>query len=199
MGRRIGRARRASSRKAAGREHPFLLRHPRSVLAVAVVLLAVLAVIGTGTEDRLDPTTLDVPGTASSSGNQILREHFGDSAPFAILLRGPAGALDEQGPALIEALREDPRVTTLSPWDTGSVERLRPTPRKALIIADFHVDTRTSLNDDASRPARSGRVQPARSSTFCDMPPFSRSRLWIWRTASSGRSVSSTGSGPRHA
>ena len=103
--------------------------------------------IGTGTEDRLDPTTLDVPGTQSSHGNQILREHFGDSAPFAILLRGPGKAIDEQGPELIAALREDPRVTTLSPWDTGSVQRLRPKPSKALIIADFHVDTRTSVNE----------------------------------------------------
>jgi len=147
VGRRIGRARKESSRKASSREQPFLLRHPRSVLAIAGILLAVLAVIGAGTEDRLDPTTLDVPGTESSHGNQILREHFGDSAPFVILLRGPAKALDEQGPALITALREDPKVTTLSPWDTGSVQRLRPKPTKALIIADFHVDTRTSVNE----------------------------------------------------
>jgi RND superfamily putative drug exporter len=116
------------------------------VLGVAVVLLLALAVIGTGTEDRLDPTTLDVPGTESSRSNQILREHFGDSAPFAILLRGPARALDRQGPELVAALREDPRVTTLSPWDTGAVQRLRPSPTKALVLADFHVDTRTSVN-----------------------------------------------------
>jgi RND superfamily putative drug exporter len=117
------------------------------VLAVAVLLLAVLAVIGTGTDKRLDPTTLDVPGTESSRSNAILREHFGDSAPFAILLRGPGKAIDRQGPELVAALREDPRVTTLSPWDTGSVQRLRPTPRKALIVADFHVDTRTAVNE----------------------------------------------------
>jgi RND superfamily putative drug exporter len=116
------------------------------VLGVAVVLLLALAAIGTGTEDRLDPTTLDVPGTESSRSNQILREHFGDSAPFAILLRGPAKALDQQGPELVAALREDPRVTTLSPWDTGAVQRLRPSPTKALVLADFHVDTRTSVN-----------------------------------------------------
>jgi RND superfamily putative drug exporter len=104
-------------------------------------------VIGIGTENRLDPTVLDVPGTESSRSNQILREHFGDSAPFAILLRGPGKAIDEQGPELIEALREDPKVTTLSPWDTGEVGRLRPTPNKALILTDFHVDTRTAVNE----------------------------------------------------
>jgi RND superfamily putative drug exporter len=117
------------------------------VLAVAAILLAALAVIGSGTEDRLDPTTLDIPGTESSHGNQILREYFGASAPFVILLRGPTEALDEQGPELIAALREDPRVTTLSPWDTGSVQRLRPGPNKALILADFHVDGRTAVNE----------------------------------------------------
>ncbi|HEX2264923.1 MAG TPA: MMPL family transporter [Solirubrobacterales bacterium] len=124
-----------------------MLRYPRTVLAVAAVLLVALGVIGTGTDQRLDPTTLDVPGTESSRGNEILRQHFGATAPFAILLRGPGEAIDRQGPELIKALREDPRVTTLSPWDTGSVQRLRPNPRKALIIADFHVDTRTAVNE----------------------------------------------------
>lgn len=124
-----------------------MLRHPRAVLAIAVALLIALAVIGTGTEDRLDPTTIDVAGTESSRSNELLREHFGDSAPFAILLRGPADALDRQGPELIDALREDPRVTTLSPWDSGNTQRLRPNPEKALIIADFHVDNRIAVNE----------------------------------------------------
>lgn len=147
MGRRIGRARKALSRRGLRKDQPLLLRHPRSVLALAAALLVALAVIGTGTDQRLDPTTLDVPGTESERGNEILREHFGESAPFAILLRGPGPALDRQGPALVEALRQDPRVTTISPWDTGSVRRLRPNPRKALILADFHVDLRTAVNE----------------------------------------------------
>ncbi|HEV2791289.1 MAG TPA: MMPL family transporter, partial [Solirubrobacterales bacterium] len=125
----------------------MLLRYPRAVIALAAVLLIALGVIGTGTEDRLDPTTLDVPGTESARSNEILRQHFGETAPFAILLRGPAAAIDRQGPELIRALRRDPRVTTLSPWDFGSVARLRPSPRKALILADFHVDTRTAVNE----------------------------------------------------
>jgi putative drug exporter of the RND superfamily len=124
-----------------------LLRHPRGVLVIAAILLATLGVIGTGTTDRLDPTTIDVAGTESFRSNELLRDHFGETAPFAILLRGPAAAIDRQGPQLIDALREDPRVTTLSPWDTGAVQRLRPSPEKALILADFHVDTRTAVNE----------------------------------------------------
>jgi RND superfamily putative drug exporter len=124
-----------------------LLRHPRAVLAIAALILIVLGAFGTGTDDRLDPSTLDVPGTESQRSNEILRDHFGPSAPFAILLQGPAAAIDRQGPEMIRALRRDPKVTTLSPWDTGSVQRLRPKPDQALVLADFHVDTRTAVND----------------------------------------------------
>ncbi len=114
---------------------------------MAAIILVALGVIGLGVEDRLDPTTLNIPGTASSQANEMMHEHFGDSAPFAILLRGPAKAIDRQGPALVRALRQDPAVTTLSPWDRGSVSRLRPDPRRALILADFHVDTKTAVNE----------------------------------------------------
>lgn len=141
--------RKGSPRKGSKGQQPLLLRYPRAVLAIAAVLLVVLGIVGTGTNDRLDPTVLDVPGTESARGNEMLREHFGETAPFVILLRGPGAAIDRQGPELIRELRRDPRVTTLSPWDVGSVERLRPTPNKALIIADFHVDTRTAVNETA--------------------------------------------------
>ena len=140
-----------------GRDHPgkggsarprsWLLRHPREILLVAAIVLAALAVIGTGVDSRLDPTTLDVPGSASAEANTMLEEHFGPSAPFAILLQGPAKALEEQGPRLVRALREESGVTTLSPWDKGSVEGLRPTPEKALILADFHVSTKTAVDE----------------------------------------------------
>jgi RND superfamily putative drug exporter len=134
-----------------GRDQPWLLRHPREVLLVAAIVLIALAVIGTGVTSRLDPTSLDVPGSATSEANAMLEEHFGPSAPFAILLRGPAGAIEEQGPRLVHALREEPNVTTLSPWDKGSVEGLRPSPEKALILADFHVDTKTAVNETVPR------------------------------------------------
>jgi RND superfamily putative drug exporter len=117
------------------------------VLVVAAVTLTVLGVIGTGVEGKLDPTTLDVPGTKSFEGNALLREHFDNSAPFAILLQGPPAALNRQGPELIRALRRDPKVSTLSPWDRGNVSQLRPNPNKALILVDFHVDVKTAVNE----------------------------------------------------
>jgi RND superfamily putative drug exporter len=77
----------------------------------------------------------------------LLRRHFGDSAPFAILLQGPAGALDRQGPALVRALRREPGASTLSPWDRGHLARLRPSRRKALVLVDFHVSAETAVRD----------------------------------------------------
>jgi putative drug exporter of the RND superfamily len=135
----------------SSRPKSWLLRHPREILLVAGIALVALAVIGTGVNSRLDPTTLDVPGSASAEANAMLEEHFGPSAPFAILLRGPAAALEEQGPRLVRALREEPGVSTLSPWDKGSVQGLRPTPEKALILADFHVSTKTAVNETVPR------------------------------------------------
>ncbi|MGC1165190.1 MAG: MMPL family transporter [Solirubrobacterales bacterium] len=123
------------------------LRRPRAVLAIAAVFLVVLGAIGTGVEEKLEPTTLNIPGTESSRSNALLREHFGAAMPFAILLEGPAAAIDRQGPELIRALREDPEVTTLSPWDRGSVVNLRPSPRRALVLADFHNEIKEAVNE----------------------------------------------------
>ena len=117
------------------------------MLAVASLVLIVLGVVGTGVESKLQPTSLNIPGTPSAQAGEMLRGSFGNSAPFAILLRGPAAAIDRQGPALIRALRRDPTVTTLSPWDRGSVARLRPSPGRALILVDFHVGLDQAVNE----------------------------------------------------
>jgi RND superfamily putative drug exporter len=115
------------------------------VLAAAVVAIVALAIIGQGVEDQLRPTSLSVPGTESGRASSLLHRYFGDTAPFAILLQGPPEELDRQGPELIRELRSDSAVSTVSPWDKGSVERLRPGPRKALILVDFHVSAEEAV------------------------------------------------------
>ena len=127
------------------------LRHPRTVLVAAALVLVVLGLVGTGVEGRLQPTTLNIPGTDSSRSNQLLRHHFGASMPFAILLQGPPAAIDRQGPALVRSLRRDPKVTTISPWDRGSVVDLRPSPRRALVLADFHDEIKEAVNETVPR------------------------------------------------
>jgi putative drug exporter of the RND superfamily len=125
-----------------------MLRHPRRVLAVFGLAFFLLAAFGLSLEGKLSPSTLDIPGTSTSRASQLLRDHFGDNATFPILLRGPAAAIDRQGPELVRVLRREyPQVTTLSPWDRGSVGRLRPGPRRALIIADFHVSVAEAVKE----------------------------------------------------
>jgi len=128
------------------RRLPLSLRRPRLVLGLSLVAVITLGVLGLHVENKLKPTSLDVAGTASSHAGDALHRYFGDSAPFAILLRGPSAALERQGPRLIRALRNESGVTTISPWDKGSVGRLRPGPRRALILVDFHVDIEGAVN-----------------------------------------------------
>jgi putative drug exporter of the RND superfamily len=126
-------------------------RHPRFVLGAAIIAIAALGVLGLDVESRLTPTSLSVAGTHSAEGGGLLKNHFGESAPFAILLRGPAAAIERQGPALIRALRRDPEVTTLSPWDGRTLARMRPSPRRALVLVDFHTSTAEAVDDAVPR------------------------------------------------
>jgi putative drug exporter of the RND superfamily len=156
---------------------PLLLRHPRSVLAVSFLCFLVLGALGLGVEDKLKPSTIEIAGTDSSRANQVLREHFGDTAPFAVLLRGPAESIDRQGPALIRELRRDPAVTTLSPWDRGAVQPLRPTPRKAVILVDFHTGIDEAVNEkvDLLNATLEEEIQPPVSATQTGFATISRS------------------------
>jgi putative drug exporter of the RND superfamily len=124
-----------------------MLRHPRRTLAIMGVFVAILVAFSFSLEERLEPSNLDISGTDAQRASNLLSENFGESAPFVILLRGRPAAIDRQGPELIRALRRDPQVTTLSPWDRGQVERLRPSPRRALVIADFHVGIHEAVRD----------------------------------------------------
>jgi RND superfamily putative drug exporter len=130
------------------RRPPLTLRHPRRTLAVASLFIVLLLILGTGLDEKLSPTTIEISGTPAAKANHTLEEHFGPTALFPILLQGPAAEIDRQGPELIRTLRrENPKVTTLSPWDRGAVGRLRPGPRRALILADFHVDNNQAVDE----------------------------------------------------
>jgi putative drug exporter of the RND superfamily len=123
-------------------------RRAVSILAATLALVALLGLIGRGVEDRLRPTSLAIADTSSAQGEALARERFGDSSPFAVLLRGPAGAVERQGRALARALRRDPAVTVISPWDPARQVRKLPAPAsdaspgaptRALLLLDFHV------------------------------------------------------------
>jgi RND superfamily putative drug exporter len=115
-----------------------------------------------GVESKLEPLSLKVPGTSAAEGEALTRSHFGDSSPSVVLLQGPAAAIDRQGTALVAALRRDPAATVISPWDRGSVTALRPGPRRALVLVDFHVPLANAMRDTVPAMERvlGARIRP---------------------------------------
>jgi RND superfamily putative drug exporter len=126
-----------------------LVSYHRPLAGLFGVLLAclVLGVLGLQVEEKLEPLSLEIPGTSASDGETLAASHFGESSPFVVLLRGPAAALERQGPALVADLRRDPTATVISPWDRGSVADLRPAPRRALVLVDFHVPLARAMRE----------------------------------------------------
>jgi putative drug exporter of the RND superfamily len=116
----------------------FAIRRPVLVLVGWVVAVAVLAVVGRGVEQRLMPTTLSVPGTESHRWKQMMEGHLGE--PAAVLLRGPPREVERQGSRLAAALLRREHTRTLSPWTGGrGAERLRPSPREAMIVLNLEI------------------------------------------------------------
>ncbi len=122
-------------------------RRPLAGLAVVLLCCGALGVLGLNVEDKLAPLSLQVPGTAAAEGEGLARSHFGDSTPFAVLLRGPRAEIERQGVGLVRALRRSPDATVISPWDRGSVAALRPSPGKALILVDYHVPLAEAMRE----------------------------------------------------
>jgi putative drug exporter of the RND superfamily len=140
------------------------VKHRRPLVGFLVVLLACLGlgVIGLGVEEELEPLSLEVPGTSAAEGESLAASHFGDSSPFVILLRGPAGEVDRQGVRLVRALRRDPQATVISPWDRGSLPALRPDPLKALVLVDYHVPLARAMRETVPALERTleARIRP---------------------------------------
>ena len=59
---------------------PLMLRHPRRSLAVAALVIAVLFAFGTGLDDRLSPSTIEISGTSASRANGMLENTSADGA-----------------------------------------------------------------------------------------------------------------------
>lgn len=112
--------------------------HPWLVLGGWVLAVAALAVLGTGIVDRLAPSSLRVPGSPSARAEAMLKRQFGESVSVTVLLQGPPGEIDRQGPRLAAALRREGQVKVMSPWDSGEqLDALRPRPSAALVVASF--------------------------------------------------------------
>ena len=108
---------------------------PWLTLGLVAVAVAGLFVAGRDLEARLTPTLLIVDGTESSRAADLYSAEFGDGISIPVMLEGPERALERQGPALVERLRDRPDLRVLSAWDAGRAgEALRPRRDRALIV-----------------------------------------------------------------
>jgi RND superfamily putative drug exporter len=126
------------------------------VLAAIFVLVAAFGLVGLDVEHHLRPTSLAISGTSSARGEDLARQRFGDSSPLAVLLRGPAGALERQGRRLVAVLRHDSTLTVISPWDPAPAARKLPAPphgtstagrSHALLLLDYHVPLSDAMRE----------------------------------------------------
>ncbi len=164
---------------------PGARRRAATLLAAVGLAVAVLASIGTGVEHRLEPTSLAISGTPSDRGEALARERFGESSAFAVLLRGPAAAVERQGPRLAAVLRRDRNVTVVSPWDPGRAPRKLPAPApgtfptahaQALILVDFHVSAAEAMRNAVPRldATLAANVRPPVTATESGFASISR-------------------------
>ena len=160
-------------------------RRAVATLAVTLVLATALGLIGLGVEDHLRPTSLAISGTSSARGEDLARARFGESSPLAVLLRGPAGALERQGRRLATVLRRDSTLTVISPWDRAPAARRLPAPppgtapasrSRALLLLDYHVPLPEAMRDTVPRleDTLDAQVRPPVAATQSGFATISR-------------------------
>jgi len=166
-------------------KRPRSSRRARTILAAISLAVAVLALIGSGVEDHLDPTSLAISGTPSNRAEDLARQHFGESSPFAVLLSGPASAVNRQGRQLVAELRGEPDLSVISPWDPGRAPRNLPAPdpaappsvgSQALLLLDFHLPPSEAMQETVPRLERAleANVQPPVRATQSGFASISR-------------------------
>jgi RND superfamily putative drug exporter len=151
-----------------------MYRRPLAGLALVLIACLGLGLVGLGVEEKLEPVSLRVDGTETAAAEELAENSFGPSTPFVVLLRGPAPALDREGPAVVAALRRQPEATVVSPWDRGSLTALRPAPGKALVLVDFQRPLGEAVRETvpAVRTLLDEKVPPplrATQSSFADV------------------------------
>ncbi len=107
--RRAARAGRRSAEPRAGRTGSFerlggaVVGHPRSVIAIWIVLLAGLSVLGLGLADRLSAGGFEVPGSQSLRVQETLEQQFpGQSAdPVVVLVHATGPQADASLPDVV--------------------------------------------------------------------------------------------------
>ncbi len=119
------------------------------MLAASLVVAIALGAIGLGVSHSLSPTIVVVPGTESSRAQSLASAQFGPTQLVPILLRGPAAALDTQGPRLVRDLVKRPHTRALSAWDAGIASQgLRPSATAGMIVVSVDRPEKDVVNTD---------------------------------------------------
>lgn len=134
------------------------LRRPKATLLVWLVLTVALGSQSLQFEDRLSPSSIDVPGTPSGEAQELAAKYFGTQTSVPILLEGPEGAVEQQGRALARQLRDEPAYTVVTPWDPGAgIPELRPRRGAAVLLlvakttTSFSADTGVAVREEVDR------------------------------------------------
>ncbi len=90
-------------------------RRSRPVLVVWVVVVAILALLGRGIDDRIDVAGLQLAGTDAAVEQELRDEHFGQTSTVPVLVHGPAAAVSEEAPRIARRLQADPANRVLVP------------------------------------------------------------------------------------
>ena len=113
------------------------------------LVLAVLGVLGTGVDGRLSPTSLDIPGTALLAGQRAscastsATRRRSRSSCAARRRRSTARGPSWSAPCAPATRRSPPS----RPGTAARSGACGPSPRQALIVADFHVGLADAVND----------------------------------------------------
>lgn len=113
----------------------LVIGRPRLVVGVWFALVAVLAFGGKDLSKELNLHLVYVDGSATQRAHEISQREFGGDSTMIVMLRGPAGKVEQQGQALAGRLDVMPDVLVVSPWSGGgSVDGLNPSPGVAALI-----------------------------------------------------------------
>jgi RND superfamily putative drug exporter len=113
----------------------FTTRRPRLVVLTWVIVMATLALIGTGLQDKVSGGVVYVAGTPAEQAHDIAIREFGREDTLVVMLRGPRAAIDRQGTDLAKRLHELPQTLVISPWSArGAIHGLRPSPEVAALL-----------------------------------------------------------------
>jgi RND superfamily putative drug exporter len=131
----------------------LVTRRPRTTLALWALVMGLLAMRGAGLDERLSTQPLYVDGTSTQRAHAIVAREFGSEDAIVVMLRGPAAAIDRQGPDLAAKLEGRPGTLVVSPWDSkGTIDGLRPKPGIAALVVN--VQDQPDLGSDAALAVR---------------------------------------------